>query len=764
MSAKVDPTTVQTQLVQTAAATSPSKSSVGGTRVSMFKGKAGFVIPKNKFSGSLVPVFKGAKKSESSDAAIDESSRQSQRKTKWGPDPTQDTSVRRGRALAYQTRVDQITQQLKSGSIRSDSESSKSARDVTDSEPPPLNIEFEKLQSLELERREAIGEILKLNPSYKVPFDYQPVVREAIVPIPVKEHPPDYNFLGLVYGSDGGTQKRLEKETGTRIQVCGTKSETKEKVEITASDGNELISSCEEVYVRISSDTYEKVDAAAALIEMLFSSVSVKPAASTVSSSASGDNAQALSGGQETATTHAISTAMANQELQAGSGPVLTSSQGPFQPYPSSWLPAGQSNSPSGPVPISSSMAFPFNPSFARPYLGPGPPAPYGFGSSQQSTAAPMPRLQTSTPGMPGTFMSPAYPFGQAVPMRNLSTTTSSSPLIGHQPTSAGSPRVPLPQLADRTFTPPRTPPGWIMPPAGSSQPLSSGSFPTIGSSQGSMASQPNSVSPTPQFRSPQSGPIPAMSFVHPQMRSSSPMPAQSVAHAPQGQLLNPSTNSSLRPQHNSLPPSSTHAPSFTPLKHMGPTAPGSTLPRSGDFTFQPHRPQGAPSQSHPGPGMHFAPQRPAPPSLPHAPQGPSFRPALQNTVPQNVRQNFPGPPIGNQVGPSRGQYGSPNPNPHMGPRHLGSAALGPNSGGPFPPRGGHSVQYQQSYPAPPLNRPGGNFSANLRPSPSGRPQVYDPFSPTSISAAQPQGNNTGNANKQDDPDYEDLMASVGVK
>ncbi|XP_021728845.1 branchpoint-bridging protein-like isoform X1 [Chenopodium quinoa] len=729
MSAKVDTTNVE---AQRAAAASPSTSSATGTKTSMFKGKAGFVIPKNKFSGSLVPIFKGAKKTESNDAAIDETNRQLHRKTKWSPDLTQDTSVRRGRALAYQTRVDQITQLLKSGSLGSESQDSKSARDAPDGELPTMQIEFKKLQSLELERREAIGEILKLNPNYKAPSDYQPVVREATVPIPVKAHP-DYNFLGLVYGTDGEIQKRLEKETGTKIQVCGTKPETKETVEITASDGSDLITSCEEVYIRITSDTYEKADAAASLIELLLSTVPVKSTASTTTDSVTGDKDN---GGQDILTTHGISAAVANQELQSGAGSIPTSSQGPFQPYPSSWLPAGQYSSPSGLAPVPNSMAFQFNPSLPRPLFGPGHPAPYGFGSSHQSSAVPSPRLHTSTQIMPGTYMPPAYSVGQTGPPRNLSASASpfstSSPLVGHQPTLAGSSRHLPPQLAEGGMTPPSTSSGWAMPPASAPQSLLSGSFPTMGS----------------------------------QMRSSSPMPSQGVALSPQTQLFHPSSNNALRPMQNSLPSSSApHAPSFTPLKHMGQTAPGLTLPGSSGFTFQPQRPHVAPSQSLPGPGLQFSSQRPTSAPLPPAPQGPSFRPALQNAMQHPVRQNFPGPPFGNQMGPRPGHFGPPNPNQHMGPRHLGPVPQAPNAGGPYPPRVGHPAQYQQSYPAPSLSRPGGNFPANMRPSPSGRPQVYDPFSPTSISAPRPQGNNNGVARKQDsDPEYEDLMASVGVK
>lgn len=71
-------------------------------KVSLFAKKTGFVIPKNKLSGSLVPVFRGSKKPGGADVASEESTKQVLRKTKWGPDLTQDAFVRKGRALAYQ--------------------------------------------------------------------------------------------------------------------------------------------------------------------------------------------------------------------------------------------------------------------------------------------------------------------------------------------------------------------------------------------------------------------------------------------------------------------------------------------------------------------------------------------------------------------------------------------------------------------------------------------------------------------------------------
>ena len=72
-----------------------------GSKISKFATKSGFLIPKNKISGSLVPFIRGGKKG-GGDAANGENNKEGQRKTKWGPDLTQDTAVRKGRALAYQ--------------------------------------------------------------------------------------------------------------------------------------------------------------------------------------------------------------------------------------------------------------------------------------------------------------------------------------------------------------------------------------------------------------------------------------------------------------------------------------------------------------------------------------------------------------------------------------------------------------------------------------------------------------------------------------
>ncbi|KAM1802747.1 hypothetical protein ACFX16_029010 [Malus domestica] len=56
---------------------------------------------------------------------------------------------------------------------------------------------------------------------------------------------------------------------GAKIHVYGTKAGTGHKAEIKSSDGTEIQGEYENLYVHISADTFEKVDAAVAVIELL---------------------------------------------------------------------------------------------------------------------------------------------------------------------------------------------------------------------------------------------------------------------------------------------------------------------------------------------------------------------------------------------------------------------------------------------------------------------------------------------------------------
>lgn len=231
-------------------------------------------------------------------------------------------------------------------------------------------------------------------------------------------------------------------------------------------------------------------------------------------------------------------------------------------------------------------------------------------------------------------------------------------------------------------------------------------------------------------------------------------------------------------------------------------TTPKPLHPSSNDFTFQPNRPQNPAPQVALRPNIQSAHNGMPPRNLnmhpPRAHQMLSFHPPVQNPEPSPVMQGFPRPQVINHINQPRAHMSSSAGNlssPHGPPRHpafhgawpvspptsatqMGMRNFNPglqvmNAAGAFPFRAGNT-QPQQNYPI----RPQGVFSPNQqlngnlpfphnRPSSNsfGRQQNYDPFSPTS-GPPRPQSsvNPSQPRNQENDPEYEDLMASVGVK
>ncbi|XP_010935503.1 uncharacterized protein [Elaeis guineensis] len=312
--------------------------------------------------------------------------------------------------LTEQTRLEQIIQQLKSGALdigdNQDSQSPKHASNCASA-----SHQSQKLELLELERREIIGEILLLNPSYKAPADYKPLLKEAKVPIPIKAYP-GYNFIGLLLGPENNMQKRLEEETGAEISVYGAKKDAREKHQITQSDLPEAQGAYEELYVNVSADTYEKVDAAIALIELLLTPVSGSSAVpSTNSASVAGDQ-------KETASVYMMTPMPdVNRGIRQ---PVLVTAQPAlpqYPPYPAPWDPVASFNAPRPPfgsmppLPNNSICVAqsPAGPHSVGPLLRQNPP----FSSTLGSLSAGASRPQLPMQAMP-------QPLNQATPPRSL--------------------------------------------------------------------------------------------------------------------------------------------------------------------------------------------------------------------------------------------------------------------------------------------------------------------------------------------------------
>ncbi|KAG6472796.1 splicing factor-like protein 1 isoform X1 [Zingiber officinale] len=79
--------------------------------------------------------------------------------------------------------------------------------------------------------------------------------------IPVEEYP-DYNFVGLILGPRGNTQKKMEMETGAKILLRGKGSTMKNKHTVKNLEDDDL-------HVYIEAETPESLNAAAKMVEKL---------------------------------------------------------------------------------------------------------------------------------------------------------------------------------------------------------------------------------------------------------------------------------------------------------------------------------------------------------------------------------------------------------------------------------------------------------------------------------------------------------------
>ncbi|PIA37052.1 hypothetical protein AQUCO_03100066v1 [Aquilegia coerulea] len=87
----------------------------------------------------------------------------------------------------------------------------------------------------------------------------------------MKEYP-GYNFIGLIIGPRGNTQKRMEKETGAKIVIRG-KGSIKEGRLQQKRDLKPDLAENEDLHVLVEAETQEALDAAAGMVEKLLQPV-----------------------------------------------------------------------------------------------------------------------------------------------------------------------------------------------------------------------------------------------------------------------------------------------------------------------------------------------------------------------------------------------------------------------------------------------------------------------------------------------------------
>jgi hypothetical protein len=196
--------------------------------------------------------------------------------THFSTDLSKDLENRRIRSRILVNRHDNITKILSAGTLSIET-------DITRSPSPPpvydpdtgqrLNTrELRFRENLEQQRRECIGEATRINSEIKIPSGFRPPLKEVKLYIPQKDHP-NYNFVGLIIGPRGLTQKRLESETGAKVTIRG-KGAAKEGGQLRQDIQSRFpIGWNDETHVHIAGESWDKVDAAIELVEPLLTYV-----------------------------------------------------------------------------------------------------------------------------------------------------------------------------------------------------------------------------------------------------------------------------------------------------------------------------------------------------------------------------------------------------------------------------------------------------------------------------------------------------------
>ncbi|KAK8802092.1 hypothetical protein WA158_006487 [Blastocystis sp. Blastoise] len=174
--------------------------------------------------------------------------------------------------IVLRVRMREITNSIQT--VEEDAERISNSPDKSPS-PPPLYDAFgtrtntraiRMRKKLEEERADIMDAIVKLNPVYKSIVPKQKCQRKVFIPF--KEYP-NYNFVSLVIGPRGNTQKQLETETHCKIEARG-----KGIVQKSKKRAEEQVVCEEEGHFLITGENEADVDACANYIAKLMIPVS----------------------------------------------------------------------------------------------------------------------------------------------------------------------------------------------------------------------------------------------------------------------------------------------------------------------------------------------------------------------------------------------------------------------------------------------------------------------------------------------------------
>jgi splicing factor 1 len=214
--------------------------------------------------------------SSAATATEDGAGERKRKKSRWAPagaTPAANLAAimtpQQQQAVVLRTKLDQINQKL----LTVEADAARIERDPSRSPSPPPQYdgqgkrtntrEVRMRAALEKERQQTIEQLIKVNPMYRPPADYQRAKLSRKIYIPVNDYP-GYNFIGLIIGPRGNTQKRMEKETNCKIAIRG-KGSVKE-----GSKGKKIHSDeNDDLHVLIMGEREDELDRAAKEVQSL---------------------------------------------------------------------------------------------------------------------------------------------------------------------------------------------------------------------------------------------------------------------------------------------------------------------------------------------------------------------------------------------------------------------------------------------------------------------------------------------------------------
>lgn len=173
-------------------------------------------------------------------------------------------------ALLIRLRIEEITFRLTSNSLDVDTSENRSPspEPIYNNQGVRINTREQRTrEALTRERQKLVNIATRMNPMFKPPADYkaQPTRKSRKIFIPVEKFP-EYNFIGLIIGPRGLTQKNMERDSGAKIAIRGKGSVKDGKGR---SDGKFNTGEDEPLHVLITAETEESVNKAADMVEAL---------------------------------------------------------------------------------------------------------------------------------------------------------------------------------------------------------------------------------------------------------------------------------------------------------------------------------------------------------------------------------------------------------------------------------------------------------------------------------------------------------------